>query len=63
MGVRNLDRFRTPLKNVRGLGSAKSGTGHFWWQRVSAAALALLAPWLIGLMVALSGQDPELVRI
>ncbi|MDO5504856.1 MAG: succinate dehydrogenase, hydrophobic membrane anchor protein [Pseudoxanthomonas suwonensis] len=62
MDVRNHDGYRTPLKNVRGLGSAKSGTGHFWWQRVSAAALALLSPWLIGLLVALSGQEPEMIR-
>ncbi len=32
-------RFRAPLKNVKGLGAAKSGTGHFINQRVSAMAL------------------------
>ncbi|MBT5812646.1 MAG: succinate dehydrogenase, hydrophobic membrane anchor protein, partial [Rhodospirillaceae bacterium] len=26
-------KMRTQLGNVRGLGSAKSGTGHFWMQR------------------------------
>lgn len=57
MSAGNADRFRNPLKTARGLGSAKSGTGHFWWQRVSAAALALLSPWLVGLLVALAGQD------
>ena len=30
--------MRTPLGRVRGLGSAKSGTGHFWLQRVTAVA-------------------------
>ena len=30
------DDLRTPLKRARGLGSAKSGTGHFIWQRVTA---------------------------
>ena len=34
--------FRTPLARVRGLGSAKSGTGHFIAQRVSAIALVIL---------------------
>jgi len=28
----------TPLKKVRGLGTAKSGTEHFWMQRVTAIA-------------------------
>ena len=40
------DRLRTPLKLARGLGSAKSGTGHFLWQRITAIALALLGALL-----------------
>jgi len=39
--------YRTPLGKVRGLGAAKSGTTHFIGQRVSAIALALLAPWFV----------------
>ena len=34
-----LDSFRTPLKRARGLGSGKDGTGHWWWQRVTAVVL------------------------
>ncbi len=34
---------RTPLGRVRGLGSAKQGTEHFWAQRVTAIALVPLA--------------------
>ena len=30
--------MRTPLGKVRGLGSAKEGTDHFWRQRVTAVA-------------------------
>lgn len=30
--------MRTPLGKVRGLGSAKDGTEHFWRQRLTAAA-------------------------
>ncbi len=30
--------MRTPLSKVRGLGSAKSGTEHFWHQRLTAVA-------------------------
>jgi succinate dehydrogenase / fumarate reductase membrane anchor subunit len=56
------DALRTPLSRARGLGSAKSGTGHFKWQRVTAIVLALLAPWLIGLLVALVGADEFAVR-
>jgi succinate dehydrogenase / fumarate reductase, membrane anchor subunit len=30
--------MRTALNKVRGLGSAKNGTGHFWKQRITAIA-------------------------
>src|SRR5690606_40877266 len=49
--------LRTPLKRARGLGSGKSGTGHWWWQRVTAVALVLLTAWLVGLLVSLVGAD------
>lgn len=39
--------YRTPLSRARGLGSAKSGTGHWWMQRVTAVALIPLSFWLI----------------
>lgn len=52
-----VDRYRTPLKTARRLGSAKSGTGHFWWQRVTAVVLVLLVPWLLGTLVSLVGAD------
>jgi len=54
--------FRTPLARARGLGSAKSGTGHFWWQRVTAVALVPLVAWLIGTMVSLVGADLATVQ-
>ena len=49
--------LRTPLARARGLGSGKTGTEHFWIQRVTAVALALLAPWLLYLLVSMAGQD------
>lgn len=49
--------LRTPLKRARGLGSAKSGTGHFWWQRLTALFLLPLVAWLLGLIVSLVGAD------
>src|SRR3546814_4999258 len=49
--------YRTPIGRARGLGSAKSGVGHFWWQRVTAVVLALLVPWLVGTLVSFIGAD------
>lgn len=39
--------YRTPLAKARGLGSAKSGTTHWWFQRVTAVALIPLTFWLL----------------
>lgn len=36
----------TPLNRVLGLGSAKSGSEHWWMQRVTAVALLPLGLWL-----------------
>ena len=52
----NRNEFRTPLKQARGLGSAKDGTGHFLWQRVTAIALVLIGAWLIGVLLSLGGD-------
>ncbi len=41
------DNLRTPLARVRGLGSAKDGTGHFIAQRITAVALVLLTVWFL----------------
>ncbi len=54
--------YRSPVGRARGLGSAKSGTGHFWWQRVTAVFLALLTPWIVGMLVALAGADQAQVQ-
>lgn len=54
--------FRSPVARARGLGSAKSGTGHFWAIRASAIALAVLVPWLIGTLVSLVGADLATVQ-
>lgn len=37
--------MRTPLKRAKGWGSAKSGTHHFWVQRLTALALIPLTLW------------------
>ena len=40
-------RLVTPLNRVLGLGSAKDGVDHWWGQRLSAVALAILGLWLV----------------
>ncbi len=48
--------MRTPLGHVRGLGSARSGTGHFWLQRVTAVANVILATAFVVIVVSLVGK-------
>lgn len=55
-------KFRSPLHQAKGLGSAKSGTGHFWWQRVTAVILALLVPYIVFLIARIGGGDAESLR-
>ncbi len=50
-------RYRTPLKGVRGLGSAKEGTHHFLVQRLTAVALVVLACWFLYFVVGLMHAD------
>ena len=57
-----MNDMRTPIARAHGLGSGKSGTEHFWIQRVTAVVLALLVPWLIGLLVSLVGAELGAVR-
>jgi succinate dehydrogenase / fumarate reductase membrane anchor subunit len=49
--------MRTPLSRVRGLGSAHSGTGHFWLQRLTAMANVPLTIYLVFLIATLSGRS------
>lgn len=49
--------LRTPLHRVEGLGSAKSGTAHFWQQRVTATALVPLSVWFVASALAYVGAE------
>jgi len=49
--------LRTPLKQVRGLGSARNGTHHFIAQRITAVALFGLSIWFVWLTLALMHAD------
>ena len=49
--------LRTPLARVRGLGSAKSGTEHFWRQRLTAVANVPLIIAFVLIVVSLLGRN------
>lgn len=38
-------KFRTPISQAKGLGSAKEGAHHWWMQRLTAVALVPLTLW------------------
>jgi succinate dehydrogenase / fumarate reductase membrane anchor subunit len=46
--------IRTPLARVRGLGPARSGTSHFWLQRLTAMANIVLAIAFVFIVVSLT---------
>lgn len=50
-------RYRTSLGRVRGLGAAKSGTEHWWQERVTSAAGVPLVLFLIWLALRVAGRD------
>lgn len=56
------DRFRQPIKNARGLGSAKDGVHHFIVQRVTAVALLFLSVYFLVFVVGLIGADHASAR-
>ncbi|MFZ5691311.1 MAG: succinate dehydrogenase, hydrophobic membrane anchor protein [Pseudomonadota bacterium] len=49
--------MRTPLARVRFLGSAHSGTEHFWKQRVTAVALVPLTLIFVSIIIGLLGRN------
>lgn len=49
--------MRTPLRRVRGLGSARAGTLHFWHQRLTAVAGVVLAVALILIVLNVMGRN------
>lgn len=49
--------MRTPLGRVRGHGSAKSGTQHFWQQRLTAVANVPLTLAFVFILISLLGRN------
>ncbi|MCV3734734.1 succinate dehydrogenase, hydrophobic membrane anchor protein [Rhizobium sp. TRM96647] len=54
--------MRTPLGRVRGLGSAKEGTEHFWRQRMTAVANVPLMLFFVGFLICYAGAPYAEVR-
>jgi succinate dehydrogenase / fumarate reductase, cytochrome b subunit len=50
-------KMSTPLARVRGLGAARSGTEHFWRQRLTAVANVPLSIAFVLIVVALLGRN------
>jgi succinate dehydrogenase / fumarate reductase membrane anchor subunit len=55
--MRELEQLRTPMRRVRGLGTAHSGTQTFWHQRVTSVAGIPLTIALLIIVVALLGRS------
>ncbi|WP_052389173.1 succinate dehydrogenase, hydrophobic membrane anchor protein [Belnapia moabensis] len=55
----NNTTMRSPLGRVRGLGSAKGGTHHWWMQRVTSIALLPLTIWFALSAASLAGASYE----
>ena len=49
--------MRTPLRRVRYLGSARTGTRHFWHQRLTSVALVPLTIAVVLIIIALLGRN------
>ena len=49
--------IRTPLARVRGLGAARSGTDHFWRQRLTAVANIPLTIAAVVIIIMLLGRN------
>ena len=50
-------QMRTPMRRVRGLGAAHSGTGHFWHQRVTSVAGIPLSIAMVIVVIGLLGRS------
>lgn len=55
--------IQSPLKKAKGLGSAKSGSHHWWMQRISAVALIPLAIWFVVIVINTTVNDVSIVSI
>jgi succinate dehydrogenase / fumarate reductase membrane anchor subunit len=57
-----MNDLRSPIARVRGLGSAKDGTHHWWLQRVTAVALVPLVVWFAISLLRFAPESQAAVR-
>ena len=50
-------RYLTDRKRATGMGSAKSGTAHFWAMKISSVALLILIPLFVFTFGTIVGED------
>ncbi len=55
-------KIQTPLGRARGLGSARSGTEHFWMQRLTGVANLILVVVVLAQILRLAGGDYATVK-
>ncbi len=54
--------MRSQLGRARGMGSAKSGTHHWWVERATAVALIPLTIWFVFAVIHLAGRPQPFVQ-
>jgi len=54
--------LRSPLGRARGLGSSRSGSDHYWAQRITAVALVPLVVWFVVSLIVVTGSDLDAVK-
>jgi succinate dehydrogenase / fumarate reductase membrane anchor subunit len=60
----NTNKLKSPLARARGLGSAKTGTHHWWLQRLTALALVPLGIWFVATVLRMvQSTEAELFKI
>jgi len=55
--------LRNPLARALGRGSAKQGSSHWWWQRMTALALLPLGVWFVFSILMLAGSAHDSVIV
>ncbi len=62
MGGSVMTDYRTSLARVRGLGTIRGGTEHFWHQRLTGVSNLILLVFLIFTVIRLAGEPYAVMR-
>ncbi len=54
-------QYRSDIKKVKGLGTAKHGFSHWWMQRLSGALMVPLGLWFVISLMRLDSLSPDMV--